>query len=125
MRLDVRHYTVRRGESWKRLIMVKNRLTRRRLIPTAVRAYMRDTADPDAAPFEINTMVTGEGAIMLFFDEAETDALVPGTYEFDVFATVPEGPLWTVDNYEDKPVARGTITVFTYAAISPPVPVEQ
>jgi hypothetical protein len=76
-------YTATQGIDWDRLVVVKDRRTRRVIRPIECWARIK-TGDLTVAP--IRTLVTSEGAILLSLTAEETKALPVGELEFDVIA---------------------------------------
>jgi hypothetical protein len=76
-------YTATQGIDWDRLVVVKDRRTRRVIRPVECWARIK-TGDLTVAP--IRTLVTSEGAILLSLTAEETKALPVGELEFDVIA---------------------------------------
>jgi hypothetical protein len=76
-------YTATQGIDWDRLVVVKDRRSRRVIRPIECWARIK-TGDLTVAP--IRTMVTSEGAILLSLTAEETKALPVGELEFDVIA---------------------------------------
>lgn len=99
-------YKMTRGELWDRLIMVKNRRTRRVIRPSQARAMVDLGTSKKAIPLEI----TKEGGIYLRFEPDETLDFSVGTFEFDVVA--PIRSYWQV-------VAKGIIEVSNPDNITP------
>lgn len=100
-------YTMTRGLPWERLLIVKNNYNRRLLRPTASRAYLKTGT---LSKFEITSTITSENGVLLSLTADQTQDLVAGTYEFDVFATIAD---------VQRPVCRGKITVSNLDNISP------
>jgi hypothetical protein len=105
-------YTLERGESWDRLIIVKDRRTHRPLKVTACQGYMRNGALTQT----LNAQVSSEHGVYLTLDEFETWALLDGEYPYDVVATIAA---------EDRIVQSGTIKVASVSQISPRGAAEQ
>jgi hypothetical protein len=106
------NYSLTRGLSFERLIVVKNKVNRRRVKLSEPSAYIEITSNYKK---EITTEVTPEGAISLSLSTDETNDLPAGTYDYDVWANVYTNNT----SYEYKPVARGTIKVTTYSNVTP------
>jgi hypothetical protein len=101
------NYTLTRGLPWERLIIVKDRRTRRLMRPTDARAYIKTGAFTLA---EITVSLTSENGILLTLTGTETQDLPLGTLDYDVFATI---------NGIQQPVAKGTINVSALNNITP------
>lgn len=101
------NYTVIRGLPWERLIIVKDRATRRVTKPTDASSYIKTG---DLTKTEITTEITKENGIRLSLTAEETQDLPLGVLEYDILATINGIP---------RPVARGTITVSALDTITP------
>lgn len=110
-------YEVTKGLDWERLVVVKNRSTRRVIKPS--NAWATAKLD-DVTTKSITCSLLSDGGILLYMSSAETAALAVGTYPFDVVATVPNSTLSTSASAgtENVPVASGTITVIDLNLIS-------
>lgn len=92
-------YDLTIGEEWERLVVVKDQRTHRIRKVTSSAATIQG---PGGVPVPIDTSISFEGGITLCLSAAQTYALSPGTYLFDVVAN-PLGVHSTV--------AQGTIDV--------------
>jgi hypothetical protein len=112
-------YTATQGIDWDRLVVVKDRRTRRVIRPIECWARIK-TGDMTVAP--IRTLVTSEGAILLSLTAEETKSLPVGELEFDVIAkhskrqSLAYGSLTTYPGVFEgatitRPVASGIIKV--------------
>ena len=104
------NYTLTRGLPWERLVVVKDRVTRRVVKP--VQAWATVQTSP-LLKADINVTITGEGSLMLYLDATETAALPLGELPYDVVAIVNRrsaiaGGGWTTIT---TPVASGVIVV--------------
>jgi len=100
-------FDVVRGLPWKRLLMVKNRRTRRVEKPKNPKAMIRTSALTKAS---ISCYINSEQGIMLTLSPAETYDLPVGEYPYDVVATV---------NSVSQVVAKGTLSVTDLGNITP------
>lgn len=112
MKID---YTVDRGELWERLIVIKDRRSHRKRIPTAVAASISIAGTAYVIPTEI----TSEGAVLMTMTANNTEWLTDGTYNWDMVATVPISAYSTSSPVTEMVVVAGEITVSTYANITP------
>lgn len=112
-------YTVTQGIDWDRLVVVKDRRTRRVIRPIECWARIK-TGELTVAP--IRTLVTSEGAILLSLTAAETKSLPVGELEFDVIAKHNKRQSLAYGSFTTypgrfrgetitRPVARGVINV--------------
>lgn len=101
------NYNVVRGLPWKRLIILKDRRTRRLLKPTDARSFVKTS---DLGKKELTVEITSEQGILLSLTGEETQDLPLGELSYDVIATV---------NDVTRPVARGTILVTALDLITP------
>jgi hypothetical protein len=109
-------YTLKRGEVWERLVIIKDRRTRRKRVPVEAAAAMRI---PDLGDFYIPSLITSEGGVLLTMTPNNTEWLEDGTYEFDIVATVSRSALLTSTPLMETVVTKGTITVSSYDNITP------
>ena len=111
------NYTIEKGISWERLIIVQDSRTRRNIYPSAAKGSIK-TSTTGRKEFTIT--FTGEGGILLSLTEEETADLPSGDLEFDVIATYPKKAIYAGGSTEvTRPVARGTITVIGLDNITP------
>ena len=101
------NYSVVRGLPWERLIIVKDRRTRKQIKPTEARSFIQTTS---LAKKELTVEITSANGIMLSLSAEETQDLPLGELEYDVLATI---------NDIQRPVARGTIVVSALDNITP------
>src|SRR5688500_13332475 len=104
-----------RGEFFERLIIIKDRRTHRKRVPTAASAGMLISPTGQAAyKLTIPTEINSEGGVLLAFDPQETYDIPEGEWPWDLVVTISTAPLFTSGNMvETRPVA-GTITVTSY-----------
>lgn len=109
------NYSLERGEVWERLIMIKDRRTRRVRKPVQVAAsiLINDVA------YYLPSAVTTEGGVLLELSPAETLWLTDGTYSWDMVATISRSQAFTSTPLSEEVVLNGTITVSTYNNITP------
>lgn len=100
-------YTMQRGTEFERLVIVKNRRTRRVVYPDTARCVVQLTGSTK----EIPVTISSEGGIKLYLSPADTADFPVGTYNFDITAPVDDG-YWNV-------VAKGTIEVTNLGNIAP------
>lgn len=108
-------YTVDRGELWERMVVLKDRRTHRKRVPTEVSASVKvgDTV------YVIPTEVTSEGAVLLTMSAENTEWLPAGTYDWDMVATVSRSALLTSTPLSEMLVVYGTLTVQTFDNLTP------
>jgi hypothetical protein len=111
------NYTIEKGISWERLIIVQDSRTRRNIRPTSARGSIK-TSTTGRKEFTIT--FTGEGGLLLCLTEEETADLPSGNLEFDVVATyAKKAPYYGASTEITRPVAKGTITVIGLDNITP------
>lgn len=110
-------YTATKGLPWERLIIVKDRESRRIVIPSDAWGVVKTS---DIGRIELTTAITSEGGIVISLSEEETKDLPEGLLTFDVIATLPRRPL-TPDGATTitTPVAKGTISVSGIGTVTP------
>lgn len=101
------NYELIRGLPWSRQLCVKSRRTHWRLVPKSCNAYIQVST---LRKKEITSEVIGNNNIRISLTADDTIDLPEGILAYDVWATVD-------DLYQ--PVVKGTITVSTYANITP------
>ena len=105
---NVVNYNLVRGLPWSRQLCIKSRRTHWRVARlTTANAYVKISASRKK---EITTEFLGNNNLKLSFTADDTHNLPVGVLAYDVWATVD-------DIYQ--PVVKGTITVSTYANITP------
>lgn len=121
-------YRATQGLYWERLLMVKDRNTRRIIRPIDAWANIK-TGDYNIK--EINCFITSEGGILLQLTESDTADLPVGELEFDVIAKYYKYQRLTYGSLTasysatgsgdtvTQPVARGTIKVEALNSITP------
>jgi hypothetical protein len=113
------NYTIERGEQWERLIVPKDRRTRRRRVPTEAAASLRITTGDNAGDYVIPTDITAEGAVLLSLTGVQTEWLEVGTYAWDMVCTLSRSALLTSTPLTELVTVRGTLTVTEYTNITP------
>jgi hypothetical protein len=113
------NYTLTRVLPWERLVVVKDRATRRVIKPIEAWGAIR-TGTNMTVP--LNVTITGEGSLMLYLTDQETAALPLGDLTFDVVAIVNRrsalaGGGWTAIT---TPVVAGSIAVSDLDIVSDP-----
>ena len=105
--VTVVNYNLIRGLPWNRQICVKSRRTHWRVGATDPNAYIQVSA---LNKKEITSEVIGNNNVRISITADETVDLPEGNLAYDVWATVDE---------IYQPIVKGTITVSTYANITP------
>ncbi len=109
------NYSLQREAVWERLILIKDRRTRRVRKPTKAAACIK----VGLTSYYLPSAITTEGGLLLFLNPQQTKWLADGEYAWDGVATVSRSQSFTSQpDYEDV-VFKGTITVSTYANITP------
>jgi flavorubredoxin len=109
------NYSIQRGEVWERLIMVKDRRTRRVRKPMQASACILISGVSYAIP----SVITAEGGILLEMTPAQTKWLVDGSYAWDGVATISRAQNFTSIPTEETVVFKGTLTVSSYDSVTP------
>lgn len=101
-------YTLVQGEPWQRLIMVKDKRTRRARKLGSARSIMRLQGTSDT--HELDVTISYEGGAMLCITYNQSLDLTPGVWDFDV-----------VGDYrgQNEKISQGTITVEALSTITP------
>lgn len=99
-------YSMTRGLDWQRLVIIKNRRTRRTIRPTEARA----TAAVGNTKIAIPLSITNEGGVLLSLSPSETLDFTEGEHYFDMVALIRDR--WV-------PVIKGGIVVENLDVISP------
>lgn len=111
--------TVKKGQPWEHLIMVRSRRTHWVLKPRAARAAVK--IDTFGSTYPVEATISMEGGIMLYLSAADTAALPEGDLPFDVLAdfwstNAPDYPSGTY--FTDYPVKAGILRVVDYDPIT-------
>lgn len=101
------NYRLTKGLPWERLLIIKDRRTRRLVRPTSARCYIKTGA---LTVKEVTIDLTTENGILLSLTGEETQDLPTGTLNYDVMAVVSD---------IERPVAKGTIEVSGMDNITP------
>jgi hypothetical protein len=109
------NYTVDRGEVWERLIIPKDRRTRRRRVPVEANASVKVGDTIYILPCEI----TSEGGIQLSMTAGNTEWLADGEYDWDMTATISRSALLTSTPLVEMVIVYGKLTVSTYNNLTP------
>lgn len=106
---QVINYSITKGGNtpWKRLIIPKDRRTRRLAKPTEARAYIKTGTHTKKY---IPASITSENGILLELSAIQINDLPEGTWDYDVFATI--------GGYE-RPVSQGIINVYEPVYVTP------
>lgn len=108
-------YRVTRGEKWERLIILKDKRTRRKRVPTEAAASVLI----EGVKYVIPTEITAEGGVSLVLSANNTEWLTDGTYPWDLVVTASESALLTSTPLVEVVAVYGTLTVSTYDNITP------
>lgn len=108
-------YTISRGELFERLLVIKDRRTRRKRIPTEAAASILISG----TAYVIPSQITSEGGVLLTMSPENTEWLSDGVYDWDMVATVSRSSAFTSTPLQETVVVSGTITVSTYDNITP------
>lgn len=108
-------YKIKSGEDWERLVIIKDRRTHRKRVPTEAAASIR----VDGVDYVIPTEVTSEGGVKLYLTANNTEWLEAGEYLWDMVATVSKSALLTSTPLTETVTTSGTLTVTTYNNITP------
>lgn len=110
-------YHATKGLPWERLIIVKDKDTRR--IIKAIDAW-GVVKTSNIGRIELTTFINPEGGIVVSLNEEETKDLPAGPLDFDVVAILPNRPLTPGGpTTVTRPVAKGTIIVSDVGTITP------
>lgn len=101
-------YHLTKGLPWERLLIVKDRVTRRIQKPIDAWGVIKTG---DVTRKEFATKITSEGGIVIYLSEEDTNDLPEGSLEFDVVAVLPTRSLYAGNTQVTKPIAVGTIEV--------------
>jgi len=110
-------YHATKGLPWERLIIVKDKDTRRIIKAIDSWGVIKTS---DIGRIELTTFINAEGGIVVSLNEEETKDLPTGPLDFDVVAILPNRPLTPGGpTTVTRPVAKGTITVSDVGTITP------
>lgn len=113
------NYTIDRGETWERLVIIKDRRTRRKRVPVEAMASLRIVSGPKLGAWVIPTTITSEGGVSLDLTSGNTEWLDVGVYLWDMVVTISRSALLTSTPLVETQVVRGTLTVISYDNITP------
>lgn len=108
-------YFITRGEKWERLIILKDKRTRRKRVPTEAAASVLI----DGVKYVIPVEITAEGGVSLTLSSSNTEWLSDGSYPWDLVVTVTESALLTSTPLVEVVAVYGNLTVETYDNITP------
>jgi hypothetical protein len=108
-------YHVYRGEVWERLLILKDKRTRRKRVPTEAAATVKVGDTKYVIPVEI----TSEGGVLLTLTPNNTEWLAVGEYDWDCVATVSRSALLTSSPLSENLVVYGKLTVMEYDNLTP------
>lgn len=109
-------YHLTKGSYWERLIMVKDKDSRRIIKPLDAWGSIK-VGELGRKDFQVT--ITNEGGIVIHLTADDTIDLPTGTLEFDVIAQMNRKSLYYGNTVVAEKVAQGTITVSSIDAISP------
>jgi len=110
------NYNLTKGYLWERLIIVKDRVSRRVIKPTDAWGSIKVG---NFGRKDFSVAITSEGGIVIHLTQDDTLDLPNGVLEFDVIAEMPKRSLYSGNVSVAEKVATGTITVSGINAISP------
>lgn len=108
-------YTVTKGEIWERLVIIKDRRTHRKRVPTEANA----TVLVNDVKYVIPVEITSEGGVLLSMTPENTEWLGAGTYPWDMVAKVSRSALLTSTPIAQLLIVKGTLTVADPSNITP------
>lgn len=109
-------YHATKGLPWERLLIVKDKDSRRILKPLDAWAVLKTG---DVTRKEFATKITSEGGIVLYLSEDDTIDLPEGDLAFDVMAVLQTRSLYKGNTTVTRPVAKGTIKVSAMGNYTP------
>jgi hypothetical protein len=109
------NYTIVRGEVWERLLVIKDKRTHRKRVPTEAAA----TIKVGDVLYSIPVEVTSEGGVLMTLSAGNTEWLAAGEYQWDMVATVSRSALLTSTPLSEMLVVYGTLAVVTYDNLTP------
>lgn len=110
-----KNYRIRRGEIWERLIVPKDRRTRRKRVPSQAAA----TILIGDVKYVIPTSISSEGGVLLSLTPANTMWLDAGEYRWDMALTVSRSALLTSTPLTETLAVSGVITVEDNGNLTP------
>lgn len=115
MRVAECNYNISRGEVWERLIIPKDRRTRRKRVPTSAAASVLI----DDVAYVLPTEITSEGGVLISLTAGNTEWMAVGEYPWDMVLTVSRSALLTSTPLAETLGVKGTLTVTDYENITP------
>lgn len=110
-------YTLTKGLPWERMVVVKDRRTRRLIKVTEARGAVKTSA---TGRVEFDITITNKGEILIALTDEETNNLPTGDLEFDVIATCTRSIVYPGQTATiTQPVVRGIISVEASNNITP------
>lgn len=108
------NWTAEQGQSFHKLVVPRDRRTRRILKPRDAAGAVRTDAYGGLMPF--TCVITSEGSIAIELTGEQLRDLAPGDYAYDIVATIPIS--FPYSEYETRKIAAGTLTVQAYTTIT-------
>lgn len=113
--LTERNYSIQRGEIWQKLLIFKDKRTRRRRVPAEAAA----TVLIDDVKYVLPVEITSEGGVLISLTPENTEWFEDGEYRWDAVVTISRSAmLTTAPTMETVPV-YGTLTFTTYDNLTP------
>lgn len=106
--VSILKYHATKGLPWERLIMVKDKDSRRIIKPYDAWGVIKTG---EFTRKEFATKITSEGGVVIYLSEEDTNDLPVGDLEFDVVAVLPSRSLYEGNRNVTRPIAQGTIEV--------------
>lgn len=107
MKTAVKNYTAKKGEFFQRLLILKDKRTHRRRVPTEVDA----TILVNDVQYILPVYVTSEGGVMINMTPENTEWLGVGEFPYDAVVTCSVSALLTSTPLQQMLCVKGTITV--------------
>lgn len=101
------------------MILLKDKRTRRKRVPTEVSAALEILEGPNAGKWYLPVEVNSEGGVDLVLTELQTKWFEPGEYGYDLVVTISTAPLFTSTNLTQTRAVYGTLTVEDNPNITP------
>lgn len=115
MTTRTKNYTATKGVIWERLIIIKDRRTHRKRVPTVANA----TILVNSVKYVIPAEITSEGGILLSLSAENTEWLGAGEFSWDMVAKVSRSALLTSTPIAELHIVKGVLTVEDTANITP------
>ena len=106
--VSILKYHATRGLPWERLLMVKDKVSRRIIKPLDAWGVIKID---EVTQKEFSVAITTEGGIVIYLSESDTQDVPAGSYDFDVVAILPSRSLYAGNSNVTRPVAKGTLVV--------------